>query len=718
MPEDFDSRQLNYTYTQNRELSWLRFNRRVLEEANGLENPPLERLKFVSIFGSNLDEFFMVRVGSLFDIMQIYPDQVDNKTGMNAAEQLDKIYEHVPELINLKAEIYAGVMDALKAYGVEDVEYSDLTASERKYVAQYYKTRILPILSPMIIGSHHPAPHLVNKKLYIAALLQNKKGKSALGVIAVPNAVAPYVKVEGTDMRYIRSENIILRWAGTLFGDYDVAESCVISVTRNADLSFDDEKFDDSDEDIRNKMMKLLRKRNMLSAVRLEISKKVSDELLTMLKNIAGVRSHQVCIDTCPLHMGYVYSLASDMSDYKARALQYEPYSPRIPEDYDPKSSAIEQIRQGDRMLFYPYHSVEPFLHLLNEAADRPDVVSIKITIYRLASSSKIVQALSRAAQNGKEVLVLMELRARFDEANNVAWSRLLEDAGCQVIYGIEDFKCHSKVCLITMKNRGRVSYITQIGTGNYNEKTNAMYTDLSMMCASDALGEDASAYFRNMLISNLDGEYEELLVAPRGIKSTILRHIDEQIAKGSQGYICIKANSVTEREVLDKLREASMAGVKIEMIIRGICCLLPGVPGETENIEVTSIVGRYLEHARIYCFGRGDDAKMYISSADLMTRNLNRRVEVACPVYDPEAREMIRKILEIQLSDNVKASFMQPDGSYKRKRYPGMTPLDSQYEFMKNPLHHKRPEPQPQKAPPLNSFKQRLMNFLGIKKK
>ncbi len=716
MPEDFDFGQLKYTYTQNRDLSWLRFNRRVLEEANGLENPPLERLKFVSIFDSNLDEFFMVRVGSLFDIMQVSPEQVDNKTGMNASEQLEKIYDHVPELIELKAEIYTGVMEALAACGIEDVDYGDLTTSERKYIAQYYKTHILPILSPMIIGSHHPVPHLVNKKLYIAALLQSRKGKSALGIIAVPNAIAPYVKLDGTDMRYIRSENILLNSAGTLFGDYDVVESCVISVTRNADLSFDEEKFDDSDEDIRNKVMKLLKKRNMLAVVRLELDRKVSDEFLSMLKNITGVRSHQVFIDTCPLNMGYVYALANDMSDHKARVLQYEPYTPRIPVDYDPKSSAIEQIRERERILFYPYHSVDPFLHLLNEAADRPDVISIKITIYRLASSSKIVQALSRAAQNGKEVLVLMELRARFDEANNVAWSRLLEDAGCQVIYGIEDFKCHSKVCLITMKSRGRLSYITQIGTGNYNEKTNAMYTDLSMMSASDALGEDAAAYFRNMFISNLDGEYEELLVAPRGIKSAVLEHIDEQITKGSAGYICIKANSVTEREVLNKLRDASVAGVRIEMIIRGICCLLPGVEGETENIEVSSIVGRYLEHARIFCFGRGDEAKIYISSADLMTRNLNRRVEVACPVYDPEAREMIRKILKIQLADNVKASFMQPDGSYRRKHYEGMIPLDSQSEFMKNPLH-RRPEAQLPKAIG-KGFRQRLKNFLGLNKK
>ncbi len=678
-----------YAYTQNREISWLRFNRRVLEEAADETVPLLERLKFIAIFSSNLDEFFMVRVGSLFDVSSVSPDEIDNKTGMTAAEQMERIYQTVPGLIALKKQIYTGVMGNLRQAGIADLSYDELKAPERSYIDRYFRSNILPVISPIIVGSHHPVPHLVNKKLYIAALLKDRKGKQSTGLIPVPDSLPDYVSFPETPGRYIRMETIILQWTPLLFGAYRAESACVISVTRNADLSFDNEKFEDNEESFRSRMMKLLKKRDSLSVIRLEINQAVSETFLSALRRLVQVGKHQVYVDTCPINMKYVYSLIASLPASVTSPLLFEPYQSRWPEDIRRGSSIIEQIQQQDKLLFYPFDSVDPFLRLLNEAAERPDVLSIKITIYRLASSSKIAHTLCRAAENGKEVVVLMELRARFDEANNISWSKLLEDAGCQVIYGVEDFKCHSKICLITMRSKGKLRYITQIGTGNYNEKTNAMYTDLSMMTAAQAIGEDGTAFFQNMLVNNLEGSYKQLLVAPKGMKTAICRLMDEEIAKGKDGYICIKANAVTEREVIDKLREASQAGVEVQLIIRGICCLLPGIPLYTENIHVTSIVGRFLEHARIYCFGRGNDTRLYLSSADMMTRNLNRRVEIACPVTDAEIKDQLLWILATQLTDNSKASFLLSDGTYSRKNGRLTGVVNSQERFMEISIHH-----------------------------
>jgi polyphosphate kinase len=669
-------------------LSWLNFNRRVLEEAGDRTTPPLERLKFVGIFSNNLDEFFMVRVGSLFDVSQISPSEIDNKSGMTPTEQLGKIYRAVPGLIKLKRQIYASVISDLSKQGVVDSMFAELDAAQQKFISRYFKSNILPILSPIIVGTHHPVPHLVNKSLYVAVSLKNKKGKDSVGLVPVPEALPPYVKIPDSDIRFIRMENIVLHWVPTLFGAYLVEEVCVISVTRNADLSFDEEKFEDSEEDFRSRVMKLLKKRDSLSVIRLEISERISEAFLRRLTSLIRLEGWQIYFDNCPLNMKYTFQLAAELSEEKVASMLYSPYQARWPNDISREHGVIEQIQRRDKLLFYPFDSVEPFLRLLGEAAERPDVISIKITIYRLASSSKIARILCRAAENGKQVIVLMELRARFDEANNVAWSKLLEDAGCQVIYGVEDFKCHSKICLITMRNRGKMIYLTQIGTGNYNEKTNVMYTDLSVMTASDAIGRDATAFFQNMLVNNLAGDYEQLLVSPSGIKKAVCSLIDEQIAKGADGYVCIKANSITERQVIDKLMEASRSGVEIQLIIRGICCILPGVPTYTDHIHVTSIVGRFLEHARIYCFGRSSGAKLYISSADMMTRNLNRRVEISCPIHDPEIREQLRRILSCQLRDSVKASLMMPDGLYCRKKSPFTVPFDSQQAFMENSLH------------------------------
>ena len=697
MPKGAENRPERYRYTQNRELSWLRFNQRVLEEAADESNPLLERLKFVAIFSSNLDEFFMVRVGSLFDLAAVSPEAVDNKTGMTPIQQLRRIYETVPGLIEQKKRIYAGVRAALAEAGVEDVTYPSLSAQEEKTVDRYFKADILPILSPIIIGSHHPVPHLVSKQLYVAARLQDKKGKSAVGILPVPQSLPAYVALPDSDLRFIRTEEILLHWAPTLFGAYQVLETCLISVTRNADISFDEEKFEDTEEDFRKQVLKLLKKRGRLAVVRMELNHEISEQFFTRLTKLVQVDGEQCFVDPCPLQMGYVFTLAGALSRGKAKRLSYQPYTSRWPEDLERDKDILPQIQRQDRLLFYPFDSVEPFLRLLSEAAERPDVLSIKITIYRLASSSKIAHILCRAAENGKEVLVLMELRARFDEANNVAWSELLEEAGCQVVYGMEGFKCHSKICLITLRDKGKMGYITQIGTGNYNEKTNAMYTDLTLMTADEGIGQDAVRFFRNMLVNDLAGQYQELLVSPYGIKEQLCTLIDQEMEKGEDGYICIKANSVTERGIIDKLRAASQAGVQVELIIRGICCLLPGVEGETERIHVTSIVGRFLEHARIYCFGKGADAKMYLSSADLMTRNLKRRVEIACPVHDREMREQLQWVLDCQLRDNGKASFLCPDGTYHRKEHTLSAPCNSQEQFMAESFH--RPaeaEPEP----------------------
>ena len=709
MPKDFEGIVNDYSYTQNRELSWLRFNRRVLEEAADDLVPPLERLKFISIFSSNLDEFFMVRVGSLLDLSLVSPDEIDNKSGLDPAEQLQAIYEAIPSLLEIKGQLYSRVSTLLAQAGVQDLSYDDLTAEEQAQVDDDFRAVVLPVLSPQIVGQRHPSPRLDNKALYITALLRSKSGKAALGFVPCPASLPPIFPLPGSRGRFLRLETILCHWTPTLFKKYTVEELCVISATRNADLSFDREKFEDSDRDFRTMMTQMLKKRANQAIVRLELDRRPSQELLRLLGESIQVQTHQIYCDSAPLAMGYVYGLENALPEDLRRSLTYQPYTPRWPEDLSRQESMIEQIQRKDRLLFFPFDSIDPFLKLLEEAAERPDVKSIKITIYRLASTSKIARILCRAAENGKEVVALMELRARFDEANNIAWSKMLEEAGCKVIYGMENFKCHSKLCLITLQDKKGTHYITQVGTGNYNEKTSALYTDLSVMTASPSIGADGAAFFRNMLTDNLEGSYQTLWVAPYGLKPRILALIDEQIAKGPEGYLCFKVNSVTEREVIDKLRQASQAGVEIKLIVRGICCLRPGVLHQTENIQVTSIVGRYLEHARVYIFGRGADAKYFIASADLMTRNLRRRVEIACPIFDPAIQDQLRYLLDLQLQDNAKASFLQPSGAYLRKEVHGPR-IDSQAELMKTSLHRPEPDPVPR---PNRSFFQRLMALL-----
>ena len=632
MPKD--NIKYDLSYTQNRELSWLKFNQRVLEEATDPSVPLLERFKFLAIFSSNLDEFFMVRVGSLFDLSIMTPKERDNKSGKIPSEQLEDIFKAVKPLIEYRDIVYSAIMEELRGYGIADTTYDELTKSEKKFVENYYKLFIAPILSPQIIDISHPFPHLKNKALYTAVLL--KKGqKELLGIIGVPETAEPIIRIEGTG-KYIRTEEVISSHIKDYFVGYKPVCHSVISVTRNADISMDEEKFDEDNYDFRSHMSALLKKRDRLAPVRLEIQGECNP-LSQHLANRLNLLENQIFYSNCPLKTGYVFSLANF-----DKRLYYDSFTPQQPSFSDNKSSIMAQIRKKDVLLFYPYHTMQPFLSLLKEAATNPNVLSIKITIYRLASSSAVAKYLCEAAENGKEVTALVELRARFDEKNNIEWAKQLEYSGCNVIYGLENFKCHSKVCLITMKTKNDFSYITQVGTGNYNEKTSAMYTDFSLMTADKAIAQDALAFFKNMLIGDLYGNYSELLVAPSSMKNSIIRLIEAEAARGSDGRIIIKANSITERTLIDKLAEASQKGVKINLIIRGICCIVPGIKEKTENITVTSIVGRFLEHSRIYLFGKGENSQIFISSADIMTRNQTRRVEIACPIYDHEIKNFL----------------------------------------------------------------------------
>ncbi len=670
------------SYTQNRELSWLKFNERVLAEAADARVPLIERLRFASIFTSNLDEFFMVRVGSLFDMKVIAPDERENKSGLTPAEQLDRIFEAVHPLIARRDEVYRELTKELAKKGVVEAPYDKLTDSQRSWVNDYYKEFIRPILSPQIIDRNHPFPHLKNKQLYAAALLTNSKKNSMLGIVGVPESTPAILKLPGEPFRYVRTEDVLAAHLKKIFKIYEVEESAVISVTRNADISLDEEKFDEENPDFLNYMSKLLRKRDRLAPVRLEVQG-TAPRLTKMLTGSLKLEGKQVYSCASPLKLNYAYAL-----DNCAPELYYPPYAPVWPEYLDRSQPMRTQIQQRDVLLFYPYQSMQPFLDLLRESASDPQVLSIKITIYRLAHNSAIAKYLIEAAENGKEVTVMMELRARFDEQNNIDWAREMEEAGCRIIYGPENCKCHAKICLITRKERSGFSYVTQIGTGNYNEKTSTLYTDFCMMTADPAVAQDAVSFFQNILIGSLDGDYDKLFVAPNAMKNRLMDLIDGEIAKGTAGRIIIKCNSVTERDLMDKLAQASCAGVQIDLIVRGICCLIPGITGRTENIRVTSIVGRFLEHSRIYCFGERDAMKCYLSSADLMTRNQTRRVEIAAPVSSPELKGALWDYLNRILADNMKARRLLSDGNYMAiQPESDAEPVDVQAWYMEHPL-------------------------------
>ena len=655
-------------YTQNRELSWLQFNARVLAEAEDENVPLLERFKFLAIFTSNLDEFFMIRVGSLCDMAAVDKEHTDSKSGLTAKEQLHLIYKAVEPLYARRDAAFSDVDSKLSAIGLRRLTMNSLAPDEQKYIKRYFKDIIAPVLSPQIVDSHHPFPHLEGKVLHIAALLSHKKTER-LGLLPVPASLPPVVFLPETPSRYILTEDILLAYADHVFEMYDVLEKTVLCVTRNADIQVDDETFGVEGGDFRKKMEKLLRQRRRMAVVRVEINRPISDHFKEHFRSRFEVSDAQIFLSrTAPLKLGYAFSLGEHLPEKKRVFLSDAPFTPQQPAMLSAGQSLLKAALQQDILLSYPYESMEPFLQMIREAANDPAVLAIRITIYRLASKAKLVEYLCAAAENGKDVTALIELRARFDEQNNIDWSERMEEAGCKIIYGFEDYKVHSKICLITRRERGAVRHITQVGTGNYNEKTAKQYTDVSLITADESIGQDAGAFFNNMALGNLSGRYSRLFVAPTSLKNNILALMDEQIAKGKDGYILLKFNSLTDIDVIAKLREASCAGVTVEMIVRGICCLLPGVPGHTENITVTSIVGRFLEHSRIYVFGRGDEEKMYISSADLMTRNTERRVEIACPIDDPAVRTRLHDILYAMQHDTVKARVLQPDGTYCKK--------------------------------------------------
>lgn len=666
-------------FTQNRELSWLCFNDRVLSEAMDETVPLLERLKFIAIFTSNLEEFFMIRVGSLVDLMSVNEKDIDNKSGMTPHEQLERIFDAVRPLYKKRDQLFADVEKLLRTHDIYHLDFNELEKNEKKTVQHYYRASIEPLLSPQIVDPHHPFPHLANGVIHIGVMLHHK-GHEIFGVIPMPSSLPPVYYLPGAETRYIRLENIALEFAEELFAPYTVQEKVIFCVTRNADVNADDEIFADG-SDFRKRMKKVLNQRKRLAPVRLELSSSISDKFTEYFMDKLGLSRAQIYITTSPMQMGYVYGLTAKIPRSKQGALTYTKFTPVWPSSVRQGESILKQVERRDILLSYPFESMDPFLEMIKEAATDPQVISIKITIYRLASHAKLVEYLCSAAENGKEVTVLIELRARFDEQNNIDWSERLEDAGCNVTYGFDTYKVHSKICLITLNSRRGVQYITQVGTGNYNENTAKLYTDLSLMTADQKIGRDAAEFFKNMAIANLQGEYEHLLVAPVSLRSTLLRLIDEEKEKGPDGRIFIKINSLTDAHIINSLSEASCAGVQITMVVRGICCLLPGIVGKTENIRIISIVGRYLEHSRIYCFGSGSSEKMYISSADFMTRNTERRVEVACPIYDIHIRERIHRIIDAILSDTLKARVLMSDGVYVKKPIID-EPIDSQ-EFL-----------------------------------
>lgn len=664
----------------NRELSWLKFNERVLEEAENREVPLCERLTFASIYQSNLDEFFMVRVGSLIDQMLIDKNMKENKTKMTPKEQLEAIMPQVQKLNRRKDAVYEEIMEQIEDYGIKLVKFQKISKKESEYLRAYFQTEIAPLISPTIIGKRQPFPFLKNKELYVVAVLETKNGKEKLAIIPCGNEVFQrLIKIPEKDA-YILSEEMILHYVPRIFKGYHVKAKSLIRVTRNADIDAD--AMYDEDLDYRDFMVQVIKKRKKLAPVRLELSKEMDGEIIDTLCGYLELDPEYVFQSQTPLDLSFVFSIQDILR--KESELFFERRVPQKSPQFNDEESIMDQIAKKDKLLSYPYESMKPFLNLLQEAANDKDVISIKMTLYRVAKQSKIVESLIEAAENGKDVTILVELKARFDEENNIEWSRLLEDAGCRVIYGLDGYKVHSKLCLITRKIKGHAGYITQIGTGNYNEKTSRLYTDLSLMTANVDIAMEAADVFQSLSMGETVENVNHLLVAPHYLQNRILHMIDEEIAhakSGEDAYIGLKMNSLTDKKIMEKLIEASCAGVKIDMIIRGICCLIPGVKGKTENIHVRSIVGRFLEHSRIYIFGSRGRERVYIASADFMTRNTLRRVEVAVPVYDPEIKMQLIEMFITMLSDNQKAREEDNKGNYKIPKNQE-TPLNSQEFF------------------------------------
>lgn len=670
----------------NRELSWLKFNERVLEEAENREVPLCERLSFVSIYQSNLDEFFMVRVGSLQDQSLLGKKIRDNKTNMTAKEQITEILNRVHVLNKRRDKVYEELMRNLREWDFAITDFRNIEKSESAYMAKYFSMEMEPLISPTVVGKRQPFPFLRNKEIYAVAVLETKSGKQRIGIIpCTNNMLERLIAIPGRPGTYMLAEELILHYMPKVFKGYQIKAKSLIRVTRNADIDAD--ALYDEDLDYREFMADLIKKRKKLSPVRLELSREMDGDIVEILCKYLDLEEARVFRQSTPLDMSFI-SQIQDMLR-KNPQLFFERRTPQKSTSFEDGRGIMEQIRESDKMLSYPYESIRPFLRMLNEAAEDESVVSIKMTLYRLAKQSKVVEALVEAAENGKEVVVLVELRARFDEENNIEWSRRLEEAGCQVIYGLEGYKVHSKLCLITRKIEGKIEYITQIGTGNYNEKTSRLYTDLSLLTANPDIGMEAAGVFQALSKGETVERSQHLLVAPKCLQSRVMDMIDEEIKyakEGQKAYIGLKLNSLTDKKIIDKLREASEAGVKIDMVIRGICCLLPQIEGKTENIRVISIVGRYLEHSRIYIFGCGERAKYYIASADFMTRNTVRRVEVAAPVFQENLKERLQGMFDLMLKDNQKARYETADGTYLfvNRENPAEEKVNSQEYFYK----------------------------------
>ena len=671
----------------NRELSWLKFNERVLEEAENPEVPLCERLTFASIYQSNLDEFFMVRVGSLYDQTLLDKKICENKTGMTSQEQIDAILKQTKLINKRKEAVYEELMARVAEQGIRILCFNELDEDGARYLEGYFKSEIAPLISPTVIGRRQPFPFLKNKEIYAVAVLGAKGKKDRLGIIpCTSNIFGRLIAVPGMPGTYMLAEELILHFAPVVFKGYKIKSKSLLRITRNADIDAD--ALYDEDLDYREFMAGLIKQRKKLAPIRLELSRDMDKKGIAVLCEYLELDENHVFMSSTPLDLSFVFQIQDLLR--KNPELYFPKRTPQKSDQFQDGKSIIAQIKEEDKLLSYPYESIRPFLHLLTEAAEDPDVISIKMTLYRVAKQSKVVEALIEAAENGKEVVVLVELRARFDEENNIEWSRRLEDAGCQVIYGLDGYKVHSKLCLITRKNAGQVEYITQIGTGNYNEKTSRLYTDLSLMTSNVEIGLEASNVFQALSKGEVVEHTRHLLVAPKCLQNKVLDMLDEEIAharNGEEAYAGFKLNSLTDKKIIDKLIEASEAGVKIDMIIRGICCLIPGVEGKTENIRIISIVGRFLEHSRIYIFGSKERRKYYIASADFMTRNTVRRVEVAAPVYNDKLKTKLQEMFDVMLSDNQKARKLEADGNYHRVSND-LTPVNAQEYFYAGAYH------------------------------
>lgn len=650
---------------ENRELSWLKFNERVLDEANDKDVPLCERLSFASIFQSNLDEFFMVRVGSLHDQMLFSETKRESKTNMTAGEQLSHIFKAARDLTRKKDHTYRHLMDELKEYGVALLNFSDIEYDDAVYLENYFKEQIMPILSPQVVGKKQPFPFIKNKEIYAVALLGSKSNEK-VGLVPCSNGILKrLISIPSERNKYMLVEELILHFMPIIFEKYQIKSKSLIRIIRNADIDVD-EAVDDEDTDYRDMMEKLIRQRKKLCPVKMEYSRVLDEKIIHNLCKELNLNHEQIYYSESPLELSFVFGLQDALRNNKN--LFYERHIQKNPSWYVSGKPVISQVEEADRFISYPYESMQPFIRMLQEAGEDEKVVSIKMTLYRVAKNSQIVESLISAAENGKEVVVLVELRARFDEENNIEWSRRLEDAGCRIIYGLDYTKVHSKLCLITYREEGQIKYVTQIGTGNYNEKTSKLYTDLSIITANKQIGMEAAYVFTRLCMGEFVDETNYLLVAPKCMKSKILNYMDKEIEiarNGGKAYVGAKINSLTDKEIIDKLIECSKAGVRVEMIVRGICCLIPGVKGHTENISVISIVGRYLEHSRVYIFGTPDRDNIYISSADFMTRNMERRVEIAAPIYDDSIKTRIRNMFHIMECDTVKARQLCSDGNY-----------------------------------------------------